>query len=165
MKKFFQLFDADNDGEITNKDLELIADRCIKAGHLEGEQATATKEKFNWVYKDFISSDSDPTTFDKYLAMLKKAGKEEIRKAVHIFFPLFFNIIDTDQDGFISPKEFLVFSSFYAITKEDSKKSFEMIDTNKDGKISKEEFEDVAEKFCLLEAEGDPSEYFLGPLP
>jgi len=164
MKRVFLLLDSDKDGELTSKDLNLIAERCIKVGHLKGDEAADIKKKCAWVYGQYMNADGGPTTFNEMLTNMKKAGKEHLSKTCKMFFPLFFAMIDTDQDGFISHKEYAVFGSLLAVNEVDAKKAFEKIDLDKDGKISKEEFFEAGDKFCVLEKEGDSSQHLLGPL-
>jgi len=164
MKTAFNRCDTDEDGLMTLKDMELLADRSIEMERLEGEEATATREKYLMLFKEYLNANEQPANLDDFLTKLKIAGKERIRQSCLMFFPNYFTAMDTDQDDMISSEDYYAFSKLYGITERHSNESFNHMDVDQDGKISKQEFIEAAERFYLLEVEGDPSQYLFGPL-
>jgi len=164
MKTVFERMDTDQDGLMTLKDVELMADLVIKMERLEGNEATAAQEKYLTIFKRYLNSNEQPANFDDYMTKLKKAGKERLRQGSSVFFQNYFTAMDTDQDGMISSEDFLAFSKLFGVSEINSKESFNHIDVDQDGKISMQEFIEAGKNFYSLEMEGDPSQFLYGPL-
>ena len=76
---------------------------------------------------------------------------------------IYFDVIDSNHDGYIQWKEFQAFFRIFGIDESKAEESFKMIDTNGDGVLSREEFVAAALEFNTSK-EDTPSKLFYGPL-
>ena len=73
---------------------------------------------------------------------------------------IFFDVIDSNHDGYIQRKEFEVYFRNFGIDVSNAEESFKMTDTNGDGVLSKEEFVGAGLEFCCSK-EDTPTKLFL----
>ena len=76
----------------------------------------------------------------------------------------FFDIVDTNGDGIISPEEFKVYFKCMGIAEEYAKPSFDAIDTDKNGLISRDEFIAAGSEFFNGVDQSHGAALFFGPL-
>ena len=75
---------------------------------------------------------------------------------------MMFDIIDTDNDGVISAKEYAVFFQIVGFDQKLVPEAFQAIDTDKDGTISRKEFADAYVEYCKGTDESHPSRHMFG---
>ena len=105
----------------------------------------------------------DSITLEEFININDILGSQRVRDQIASDQMLFFDVIDTNHDGFIQWGEFEVYFKAHGLNPENAKASFEMIDTNKDGVLSKEEFIAAAVDY-FTSREDTPSKVFFGPL-
>ena len=73
----------------------------------------------------------------------------EERKIMSIsLFSQWFDVVDTNGDGAISPREFGVYFKIMGIAESSTQASFDETDTNHDGIICRDEFVAVGVDWC-----------------
>ena len=75
-----------------------------------------------------------------------------------------FDVVDTNGDGVISPLEFGVYFKIMGIDESSTQASFDAIDTNHDGLISRDEFVAAGVDFFVGVDETSGGTLFWGPL-
>ena len=105
----------------------------------------------------------DIITLEEWIKVNDTLGSQRVRNQVTSDHMLFFDVIDTNHDGFIQWDEFEMLFKIIVLKPETAKASFEMIDTNKDGVISKEEYIAAAVEFFTSKKDS-PANVFYGPL-
>ena len=104
-------------------------------------------------------------TLEQFLISAKPVQQRDDPSRARIaIFNVFFDIIDTNQNGVISSKEFEVYFQAMGIGKEHAKASFDGIDANHDGKISRDEFVDTGCEYFANHDPAHPCTLFWGPL-
>ena len=78
---------------------------------------------------------------------------------------MFFDLIDTNEDGFIGKDEFAVFHQLVGLDPDTAPEAFNAIDTNQDGKLNREEFNAAYFDFFSSDDPNSPFKNFLGVLP
>ena len=73
-----------------------------------------------------------------------------------------FDIIDTDNDGVISAKEYAVFFQIVGFDPKLVPEAFGALDTDRDGFISRKEFVDAYVEYCKGTDESHPSRHMFG---
>jgi len=165
MKTVFRRLDSDGDGTLTQRDVDIIADRWIEFGNLNEEDGDYMKKAFTQIYKDYYQSEGGTTDMDSYLKKVGGQTKEKLFATTSAVFPRFFKIIDSNHDGFIDKKEFSIhFKACGMLDEKMALEAFKHIDTNHDEVISTEEFNTAGNNFWQVETEGDSSQYMWGPL-
>ena len=160
--------DVNKDGKISAKDFELISDRMIELGKLNEEQAKKVRagmEGSKWAsYMDFDKGISfTAAQFTDFF--LSRTPEEGVAFTAEGHNPIF-DAIDTDNDGYISVKEFGIFLKAGApmLTDEEVQHSFNTIDKNKNKKISRSEFLEAARDFYYGVEETEVANVFFGKL-
>jgi len=164
MHTWFNDIEVDGDGVISAEDFDLISSRWAQAGNLNAEDAEYLRQEWARIFRTYFSPNGINTDFQGFLNQVKTHTKVDYLRETDPFFHMFFDIIDTDNDGSITSKEFYVY--LYACglhTREEAQESFDHLDTDHDGTLTLEEFVDAGNKFPQLE-EDDPSDWVWGPL-
>ena len=73
-----------------------------------------------------------------------------------------FDMIDTDNDGVISYKEYAVLFQILGIDQKFVAEAFDAIDTDKDGSISRKEYVDAYLEYTYGTDENHPSRHMYG---
>ena len=127
-KDGFSLFDKDNDGSITAKELGMVM-RSV------GENPT--DEELQEMINEVDANGNGTIEFPEFLTMMKAKDtdrEKEIQEAFRFF--------DKDGNGFISAAELgqVVASLGEKITEEEVDKMIQEADTDGDGQVNYEEF-------------------------
>ena len=159
--------DSNKDGYISREDIVLIGKQLSE--YNKGQ----TKEQADAIYKKYLHT-ADVLELQPGVKMLIDEAAQRISvlsfktppAIINEQFNTYFDIIDTDNDGKISVKEFKVYFHILApaLSDEEISHSFNVIDTDKDGIISREEFAATGEDFMVGVEETDLSKVFYGPL-
>ena len=104
-------------------------------------------------------------TQEEFLKMTGEfAADPEVPSTMRQTLSAFFDIVDTNGDGVISPEEFKVYFKCIGIAEEYAKPSFDAIDTDKNGLISKDEFIAAGFEFYNGVDQSHGAALFFGPL-
>jgi len=163
---FVKRFDMDHDGFLTIKDYELMADRYEQIGKPGPEKANSFRKHAIEVGKSALKehANGEPLSYADYVAARKQQSKETLAQMVTKIASLYFDMLDTNKNGYIEKKEFEIMFQMLGIDPGLSEKSFQMIDTNHDGRLSREEFTAAYVDFWTNEDEKSISQIFFGPL-
>jgi Ca2+-binding EF-hand superfamily protein len=166
IKTYFQLFDYDKDGVITQKDFEGIAHGFVEFGKLDETKAKEFASQLNKLWTKFMEGhQGEALTEDMLIATLKKqkADPDHVQRQVAPL-TVAFNAIDTNADGIVQVEEYEAFFQILGRDKSTAPATFKAIDTNNDGAISLDEFVTAGVDFFISEDENSPSKLFWGPL-
>ena len=96
---------------------------------------------------------------------MKKYGAQKMTNMTNVIQEMFFDLIDTDKDGFISKDEFAVYFKLLCVDPDTAPDAFKAIDTNQDGKLSREEFIAAGVDFTTNDDPDSPFKHLVGVLP
>ncbi|CAH1791589.1 unnamed protein product [Owenia fusiformis] len=177
IRTLFALWDTNKDGKWAFEDWEHVADNLVQFGNLDVEYINALKEKWHKIWEHFHpcrdeKSDAYLTeellvTAFKGMASAKNGANDDSRKKIiDDVTHLFFDVVDTNHDGFISKEEFEVLYRSFGIQpyKPFALASFKRIDTNADGLISRDEFLATWEDYMFNTTDADNGNRLWGPL-
>jgi len=166
MDHLFTIVDFNEDDYFELRDMQILAERHIKAIGLEGVPAKQLTRKFERVwYTIYERFAIDGKISRKALPdVIKASGRENLDKAVIIFFVTFFDTLDTNGDGVIEPSEFAQLFKMFKLEKQDPTVAFKKLDTNHNGVINAEEYMNAAMQFFTSDNESDPGTWFFGSM-
>ena len=101
--------------------------------------------------------------FDDFGRMPELVKPDLLKQNGEAVLVTFFDVIDSNHDGYIQSKEFEVWFRIIGVDVSKAEESFKMIDTNGDGVLSREEFVAAGLEF-VTSKEDTPSKLFYGPL-
>lgn len=166
MRTYFQRIDFDKDGSITRKDFEGMAARFAEHSKLQGDAAKSLSDKVTAVWDKYLHSlGENGISQDAFIAGMEKQVKDPALKGtLEGPLPLFFQAVDSNNDGMISADEFGDFFRILGLDAGMGPASFAAIDTNNDGLLSQDEFVEAGSKFFISEDTAEPTRLFWGPL-
>ena len=103
-------------------------------------------------------------TPEQYLSGIIEMPVEERKIMAESLLNQWFDVVDTNGDGVISPNEFGVYFKIMGIEESATQASFDLIDTNHDGIISRDEFVAAGVDFFIGVDETSVGTLFYGPL-
>ena len=103
-------------------------------------------------------------TLEQYWTGVFEMPEEERKIKGKSLLSQWFDVVDTNGDGVISPQEFGVYFKIMGIDESSTKASFDAIDTNHDGIISRDEFVAAGLDFFTGVDETSGGTLFYGPL-
>ena len=112
------------------------------------------------IYQEF--AESQPLTSAGVAEAVKKYGAAKMIKLTNAAGAMFFDLIDTNEDGFIGKDQFAVFHQLVGLDPDTAPEAFNAIDTNQDGKLSREEFNAAWVDFTTNDDPDSPFKHFLG---
>ncbi|XP_013387369.1 sarcoplasmic calcium-binding protein-like [Lingula anatina] len=165
----FNAVDTTGQGYLTKESLELTAKRTAQYLDLNEEQAENHLNLYLDIWRKFVNRGSDDVNAkiseDEFVQNhMLTFNDNKIRENLADYLAIEFIAIDTDGDGYISPREHAAYFYGIGIPTEHSRRIFDIMDTNKDGLISKEEFTQAQIEFCLSEEDSNIYNEFHGPL-
>jgi len=164
-RSFFKKMNQNKDDRLSRNDFELLADRYIQAGRLDGVQAKQARRKIVMIWDDFLGKATKPITEVEFFESLRSHGKEFIIKYAVQAFGLWFDAGDVSGDGLIQQQEYVLLLKILGVEDEDAAvESFKTIDVNGNGTLSYEEFVSAGVEYFLTEDESKPSKHILGPI-
>ena len=167
MQVRFSRLDVNKDGFTSREDFDLMAKKMTEFGKLNEEQSDAVQKAFIHIADIYELRPGVKVPIDE---VIQKAHEkllydpDEPERAKKIL-GVYFNILDTNNDGHISVEEFKVYLRILTpgTSDEDVVHTFNVIDTNSDGEISQEEFVSAVSDFLFNTKETEISKAFLGP--
>jgi len=169
MRAHFRRLDTNQDGVLTRKDFEDMADRYE---HLDRQ----TKEKGRQMRAALLNCWDEcfgdvekvqPITVEVYIEAVINLGLEKLGGHNQAIEACLFDIMDVNNDGFISPEEFKFWFKVVAPVEryeELTKETFRAIDVNHDNKLSREEYMAAHREFFTGEDDHSPFKFLWGPL-
>lgn len=162
--------DIDENGVISREDFEVMGKRLAERCNMTKRQAESTRMEFSKLadalhFEPGIKVPLEEAAKQVSKAYLIKTSAE--RKAiVHRTQNVLFDVLDSNNDGYISMEEFKAYMYVAApgTSEAEAVHSFNTADTNKRGVISCEEFLAAAEDFLLGVEETELSKVFFGQL-
>ncbi|QWF82640.1 Calerythrin [Amycolatopsis sp. CA-230715] len=155
LRKFFDFFDLDRDGDITHDDLLAMAARIAAAFDVPpgSPKDVALTNAFQGFWHELLKSldiDGDRRINDReyrdgMIAAFATSGgfehglRQLIKAAVEV--------ADTDGNGTLEPAEFRRLEEAIGNPAEDSEEAFAKLDTDNDGSLTVEELLDAARQF------------------
>jgi len=154
--------DLNRDGSVTWDDFKVFADRFVIEGGATVEQGDKIEKIFLKMYNQYFADTiaNGPLTADAYVEALMKQGKIAISKTVFEISSPFFDVIDTNNDGQISQKEYRVYYKVLGLDQQCADKSFKDVVKDENGLISRAEYMAAVDDFFCSEK---PSNFW-GPL-
>jgi len=158
--------DYDQDGAISERDFEGIADRYRDIGGADAARVAKIRGILREIWTTYFAEAArlQPVTAQVYCSSLRQYSKEKLVEVCHTLFPHFFDIINTNDDGKIQKSEFEIFYKIFGMDPSTAAESFAVIATNHSGFLSREEFVAASVDFCTSDDEKSPFKIFFGPL-
>ena len=170
LRKHYKLIDKHNTGFVSHESFRKMAEKLKGFAQIlqHSEKASAIDAAFKAVsdvlnLEDGVDYAIEDLVKSSSLTLLSLSHKEArtITDNVH---NAIFDVVDANEDDFISLQEYKVY--FYVlghdISDEEITNSFDAIDGNKDKRISREEFLNAAYDFFFNVDESEVAEVFLG---
>jgi Ca2+-binding EF-hand superfamily protein len=157
----FESFDADNDGQITEKDLDkLVADTAARVS----KSADSTDAKgfrkglgqfYGQVMQKLGKAPGSGITATEYAGVITKFSAPEMKSMINSFVDPLFALLDSDGDGTINEAEFKNLHLAQGLSESDIGGVFELVDADHNGTISLAELRQYIYDFYLS---NDPSD-------
>ena len=163
IRNAFGVYDADKSGTISIEDSILVAERFAKKCPQKAEEI---KKAMTDLWNTASGSCDKKLDINEWIETritfsLRPDAKDVFRANANAKF----DMIDVDNSGLISVKEFQDYFECMGIDVKFAPIAFKAIDTTGDGTISREEFVNSAVEYAFnTEDEEHPSKYFYGPL-
>ena len=149
MKTYFKVMDVDQNGFLSLSEFEEIAERLVQLQD-NASKAEDIREVFRLLFQYFVAG-GDPVDSETQIAeeeflaktantiFLSPPAAVEVGKRKNV---VFFDSIDTDGSGEISPEEYRKYLAIYSggDDAERAKQAFDSIDIDGNGLISRDEF-------------------------
>lgn len=162
--------DVNKNGVISREDFEVMGKRLAECSSMTKRQAESICMEFAKL--------ADALHFEPGIKVPLTEAAQQVSKAyliktpaerkaiVHRTHKMLFDILDSNDDGYISLEEFKAYIHTAAPGTSEAEvvDSFNKIDANKIGEISREEFLAAAEDFLLGVEETELSKVFFGQL-
>lgn len=164
MQTYFTRIDFDHDGSLTRADFEGMAKRFGEK--LDADKAKALTGHLLAIWDKYLSTvgGGNSITQEAFIGSLQKLVDDPSMKGtLEAPLPLFFQVVDSNNDGLISKEEYAVFFDILGL-KDGADAAFTAIDTDKDGQLSEKEFVTAGSDFFLNKTGEHPSDIFWGPL-
>jgi len=163
---WFARSDHDHDGVWTESDYDTMVDRYRDIGGASPAKEAQIRTVLKKVWADYFAAESllHPITAKVYCESLAKLGREKLVGVVESFFPLYFDIIDTNEDGLIQKEEFEVFFKVFGMDPTTAAEAFASIDTDGDGVLTRKAFVAASVEYFTTNNEDSKVNNFCGPL-
>lgn len=156
--------DVNKDGFISNADFDMIIQRYKDMGISESH-SKKLHSHYNELCKILgIADGVTKLTYEQVRANFAKAGAKSNFTELAKIASAHFELIDTDENGEISFKEWVDFYKAMGIDTVHARPSFDAMDTNHHGVISGEEFAAYFTEFFFTTEDKLKSSIMFGPL-
>jgi len=165
MRTMATRLDTDKNGHLTMKDFDVIADRYEELGNVSVDKNRHIRLLLTKFWDQYLSplAKGLPITPEVYADSLIQQGKKEMGKSFADP-SIFFDVMDLNDDGFISIDEFILSRKILGIDEKMAMDMFKAIDADNDGKLSREEYMVADELFRTSENECCAHQLMWGPL-
>ena len=162
IRKANKVRDLNKDGYISKDDFMAIVLRYKDMGSSKKHLDKLSHEMEYLCTVLGITDDSTKVTHEETIANF--AASSPSIDQITTMFTLMFEIIDSDENGEISYKEWEDYYRVISIDTEFARASFDAMDTNGDGVVSKEEFYAYNREFFYSTEDNLKSSIMYGPL-
>jgi Ca2+-binding EF-hand superfamily protein len=155
--KLFERFDADGDGQIQQSDINALVDGWARAYGVTPGSADwrLLANLANRLWQDLqghLDTDGSKTVSrEEWLAT--HANFDFVEKVAVPFALAAFDLGDTDNDGRVSLKEWLIAQETSGLTQGEAASVFQRLDTDSDGYITKAEYTNAMIEFYQSDQE------------
>ena len=171
LKRYFQFYDADQNGYIERDDYMMFAKRLARArGWAEGSagyEMLMARFLTDWdLLRSFADADSDERiTLDEwyeyhnYIYIIDskyRAGENDIIGTI-------FEMLDGNSDGYITEDEFRTFYSIFGMDMDLASETFHKLDENRDGVLTRKEIAKLYQQFALSDDPTVMGNWLFGP--
>ena len=164
MKTTFVKLDVNKTGYLSIEDYQELTRRFIEYGKLSREDEQRIQKAMEDVCISIGMNKGVKQTPEQYLSGIIEMPEEERKIMGESLLSQWFDVVDTNGDGVISPQEFGVYFKIMGIDESATQASFDAIDTNHDGLISRDEFVAAGVDFFTGVDETSGGTLFYGPL-
>ena len=172
--RYFNAYDADGNGVLEGQDFELHAGKVVAARNAEPGSPT-----YNWAYnkwmkvwgriQQFADTNRDnQVSLDEWFASHEAEAQLDLpywkvpEQGGITSIEFLFDVIDLDDNGEISWKEYSLFLNAYEVDWNLHEEIFQKLDLNGDGVISRDEWVVLADQFFGDDPDA-PGNWVLGP--
>lgn len=141
------ILDLDKDGKISRKDFELVV---AKNDYPKKEDNDRLRQAIGKMCDVIGLAPGVALSFEEYSERVQQVLSDpSVESAIRSVLEAYFDCLDRDKNGTISPKEYEIFIQGLgkAADASETKAAFDSIDKNHNGKIEKSEFIDYAYEF------------------
>jgi len=153
--------DLNKDGFVTIDDFATLLERFASVGQASPKQLEKLRTSLFKFANEFLAEAAvaGPLDVDAYVAAIEAQGKKKCSKAMFPLYANYFDAIDINNVGFISPEQYQIYYKVFDMDASWAADSFKAIDKNEDGEVSKAEYLAAVDDFYSSE---NPSN-FMGP--
>jgi len=166
LRSCFRRLDANKDGKATQADFEEFARRFCEVGGLTATDCEEVKNFYiNQIWLPFFKpQNSDYSTEDEFIAILKGAGRANILMASNMVYERYFGNSDKDKNGLLNLDEFKTYFYIWGIDAKFAADTFKKVDVSGDGSLTSNEFITAGNNFSVGQQKDPASDDFYGPL-
>lgn len=162
LQKEARVRDTNKDGFISKEDYDVVVQRYKEMGVSEAHLEKLRKNHDMLCTVMGITDDSIKLSYDQCIANFTKSSAQ-LEEVIKIF-DTHFDIIDTNEDGKISFKEWTEHYKALDIDVKHARASFDAMDTNGDGIVSRDEFRAYHKEYYTTADDNLKSSLLHGPL-
>lgn len=169
LDRAFSLFDADSDGLIERRDIDLIIDNVAKAAGTDVGSSAYAKIQTGygklWMIIAAFDADNDGyVTRNEWRTAMDTVLDSESTYAEIIwgFADQLFALFDTDGNGVVSELEYTLWLTSHHITRNAAIGAFRTLDTNSDGNIDANEMRAIVQEFFYGDDPDAPGNWLFG---
>ena len=162
LKTRFERMDIDKNGYISIEDYQELARRFVEYGKLSGEDEQRIRKALQDVCNNIGLKEGVKIMREQFLTdFLKLIENGEVNGDT---ISEMFDVVDTNGDGVISPREFYDYFKIMGVDESSAQTSFDAIDTDHNGIITRDEFIAAGLDFFTGVDETSGGTLFFGPL-
>ena len=169
MLTHFKRMDLNHDGYVSRDDVKALIRSLATNGELSERRSFLMQRLIIQLWEDFWCCGEDkgfdyllpPEEFLNLMASLNRMP--DCKKQLEEPLGLLFGIIDSDGNGLITSKEWIMYNTTVGVSTEDSQLSFEKCFDGK-AEVTKADFITVGQNFFTLTDDRHPSKHLWGPL-
>jgi len=165
IRSYFRRLDFDGDGKVSKRDYDILGDRYVELGKLDGIREKQVRRHLNKFWDEFFRAYEVYGSIgeDEYIGVVRKQAKQ-ISPTAGIFFYTFFELMDLNGDGFVTKDEFNLFFKVFNLDEATASETFKALDTDGDGRLTEDEFVTAGRQYFTSNDESLPSKIIFGPL-
>jgi len=171
LTRYFHVLDHNGDGFLEKKDILEVADNLAKIRNLE--EGSSTYEEVQMEMKQIWTQvrtladveDESRITLDEWLAHEEKVVQSEelLRTYMQSIAETVFEILDFNDNGRISEKEYINAIEAFGASREEGKMAFEKLDADNSGHLTWDQFLEAVKQFHLSDDPEARGNWLFGP--
>ncbi|TDV44275.1 EF-hand domain-containing protein [Actinophytocola oryzae] len=167
----FDWFDLDEDGSLTQDDLEATAHVFAQVARADDQVAiTAIHDAFGLLWQLLLehgdTGGDGRISRDEFVTVMRVnvTTPEYFEDAIMAIADAVMRALDTNKDGILDFDEYVRMYEALGVSPDHSREAFRRLDLDGDGVISHPEFRQAVSDFYLSEDPDAPGNYLLGPI-